>query len=102
MLKQFIIMVGGVIYLIWMLIFLIGSIWVLKAALDECVSTWRWNMPKWWKDVPEDIKRAVKSIDNRRRYILKLRDEGKISPEEHVKEIEKLENRLDDIERLSA
>lgn len=102
MIKRFILMLGGVIYLIWMLIFLVGSIWVLKVAMDECVSTWRWNMPKWWKDVPADVKRAVKSIENRMRYIRKLRDEGKMTPEEHIAEIEKLEKRLDDVERLSA
>lgn len=102
MIKQFIVMVGGVIYLIWMLIFLVGSIWVLKVALDECVSTWRWNVPKYWKDVPEDVKRAIKSIENRQRYIRKRRDEGKITPEEHVQEIEKLEKRLDEVERLSS
>jgi len=100
--KQFIIMLGGVIYLIWLLIFLVGSLWVLKVALDECTSTWRLGMDKLWKDVPEDVKRVVKSIENRQRYIRKKRDEGKMSPEEHIKEIEKLEARLNEVERLQG
>lgn len=57
-------------------------------------------MDKLWKDVPEDVKRVVKSIENRQRYIRKKRDEGKISPEEHIKEVEKLEARLNEVERL--
>lgn len=59
-------------------------------------------MTDWWKDVPQDVKRAVKSIENRQRYIRKLRDTGKMTPEKHIEEIEKLEKRLDQIERLSA
>lgn len=89
----------GAILLVWWLIFLIGSLWVLKIALDECCTTWRVNMSELWKDVPEDIKRAVKSIENRQRYIRKLRDEGKMSPDEHIQEVEKLEKRLDEIEK---
>lgn len=101
MIKYFFYSIGGVILLVWMLIFLVGSLWVLRIALDECMTTWRVNMTDWWKDVPEDVKRAVKSIENRQRYIRKLRDEGKMSPEKHIEEIEKLEKRLDDVERLS-
>ena len=92
---------SGAILLVWMLVFLAGSLWVLRIALDECFNTWRINMSDLWKDVPEDVKRAVKSIENRQRYIRKLRDQGKMSPEKHIEEIEKLEKRLDDVERLS-
>lgn len=55
---------------------------------------------EYWNETSEDIKRAVKSIENRQRYIRKLRDEGKMSIDDHITEIEKLERRLADIERL--
>lgn len=97
MIKYFFDSLCGTILLVWLMVFLVGSVWVLKVALDECVSTWRVKVM--WKDVPEDIKRAIKSIENRQRYIRKRRDEGKMTPDEHIEEVEKLEKRLEEVEK---
>lgn len=85
-----------------MLTVLVGMLWVLKVALDEFMRIWGINMSDWWKDTPEDIKRSVKSIENRRYYVMRKFRERKISRKEKDEEIEKLEKRLDQIERLSA
>lgn len=94
--------IAGCILLVCLLIALVGSLWVLKVALDEFMRIWGINMSDWWKDTPEDIKRAVKSIENRRYYVMRKFRERKISRKEKDEEIEKLEKRLDQIERLSA
>ena len=100
MISYFVWSVAGCILLVCMLTVLVGTLWVLKIALDEFLKAWGVDMTVWWKDVPDSEKRAVKSVENRQRYIRKLRDTGKMSPEKHVEEIEKLEKRLDDIWRL--
>lgn len=94
--------IAGCILLVCLLIALVGSLWVLKVALDEFMRIWGINMSDWWKDTPEDIKRSVKSIENRRYYVMRKFRERKISRKEKDEEIEKLEKRLDQIERLSA
>ena len=100
MISYFLWSVAGCILLVCLLIVLVGTLWVLKIALDEFLKAWGVDMTEWWKDVPDSEKRAVKSVENRQRYIRKLRDEGKMSPEKHIEEIEKLEKRLDEIWRL--
>jgi len=102
MISYFLWSVAGCILLVCFLIVLVGTLWVLKIALDEFTRAWGIDMTDWWKDVPQDVKRAVKSVENRQSYIRKLRDTGKMTPEKHIEEIEKLEKRLDQIERLSA
>ena len=57
-------------------------------------------MSEYWSETSEDIKRVVKAIENRQRYIRKLRDSGRMTCDEHIREIEKLEARLNSVERL--
>lgn len=57
-------------------------------------------MSEYWSETSEDIKRVVKSIENRQKYIRKLRDSGRMTCDEHIREIEKLEARLNSVERL--
>lgn len=57
-------------------------------------------MSEYWSETSEDIKRVVKSIENRQRYIRRKWMNGDMTKAEHVREIEKLEARLDSVERL--
>ena len=93
--------VAGCILLVCLLTVLIGTLWVLKIALDEFTRAWGINMTDLWKDAPADVKRAVKSIENRRYYVMGKFRRGEISREEKDEEIDKLIVRLDQTERLS-
>ena len=99
MIKFFFDSLAGCILLVAMLICLAGSLWVLKVTLDECMSSWNIKATVYWKDCPNDVKKAVKSIEDRQRYLHKLRDSGKITAEKFCEEIRKLEIRLDELER---